>query len=121
MVNRSVTFKVFGREYLIEYPTVGQYYKIEALKQSLTGGYYNTMVLSPSAATQQALDMVDIEATLTILVPQFIKDLKVKNFNELGILDYKAIHDEFIAVVAPYFKEIEGILNGTAEENGIDE
>lgn len=119
-MNPSVTFKIFGREYQIEYPTVGQYYKIEALKQSLTGGYYNTMVLSPSVATQKALDMVDIEATLTILVPQFIKDLKVKNFNELGIIDYKAIHDEFVAVVAPYFKEIEGILNGTTEEDDVD-
>lgn len=120
MLENEVKFSVKGREYTVKYPTVGQYYQIEAMKQSLSRGMYNSMVTSPAFSAQNALDMIDIEATLAILLPGFIKDLKVKNFSELDIRDYKEIRDEFVSKITPYFKEISELLRGVGEESSAD-
>lgn len=120
MLENEVKFSVKGREYTVKYPTVGQYYQIEAMKQSLSRGMYNSMVTSPAFSAQNALDMIDIEATLAILLPDFIKDLKVKNFSELDIRDYKEIRDEFVSKITPYFKEISELLRGVGEESSAD-
>lgn len=120
MLENEVKFLVKGREYTVKYPTVGQYYQIEAMKQSLARGMYNSMVTSPALSAQHALDMVDIEATLAILLPDFIKDLKVKNFSDLDVRDYKEIRDEFMSKVQPYFKEIAELLRGVGEEETAD-
>jgi len=120
MLENEVKFSVKGREYTVKYPTIGQYYQIEAMKQSLSRGMYNSMVTSPAFSAQHALDMIDIEATLVILVPEFIKDLKVKNFSDLDVRDYKEIRDEFVLKVQPYFKEIAELLRGVGEEKSAD-
>lgn len=116
MVNEEVKIDVKGHEYSVPFPTVGQFYRIEALKQSLSRGFYNSMVMSPTGTAQQALDMIDIEATLTVLVPELIKDLKVKSFDELDVRDYTDIRDAYFKTVAPFFKEVQDILNGTVKE-----
>lgn len=101
---------VKGREYEISYPNVGQFYQIESMKQSLSRGFYNTMVMSPSSMTQHALDMIDIEASIVVLCPKLIEDLKVKNFAQLDVRDYKIIRDEYVKVVEPFFREINEML-----------
>lgn len=116
MVENEVVINIKGHSYPINFPTVGQFYQIEALKQSLSKGFYNSMVMSPSALAQHALDMIDIEAALSILAPKLISDLKVKNFSELDIRDYKLIRDEYFTVVAPFFKKITDLLKGEEDE-----
>lgn len=116
MVNEEVKICVKGREYSVSFPTVGQFYRIEATKQGLSHGYYNSMMMSPSSMTQQALDMIDIEATLSVLAPDLIKDLKVESFSDLDIRDYKMIRDEYCKVVAPFFKDVQAILSGESKE-----
>lgn len=108
----EVKISIKGHEYVIPFPNVGQYYRIEAMKQSLSHGFYNSMVMSPASSAQHALDMIDIEATLVVLCPQLIEDLKVKNFNELDVRDYKVIRDEYNGKVLPFFKEINDLLSG---------
>lgn len=116
MVENEVVINIKGHSYPINFPTVGQFYQIEALKQSLSKGFYNSMVMSPSALAQHALDMIDIEAALSVLAPKLISDLKVKNFSELDIRDYKLIRDEYFTVVAPFFKKITDLLKGEEDE-----
>ena len=108
----SVSLSIKGHEYTVNFPNVGQFYQIEAMKQSLSRGFYNQMIMSPSSMAQHALDMIDIEATLMVLCPKLIEDLKVKNFNDLDIRDYKLIRDEYNSHVAPFFKEISNLLRG---------
>lgn len=115
MLKEEVTISIKGHEYNIAFPNVGQYYRIEAMKQSLSRGFYNSMVMSPANSAQHALDMIDIEATLAILCPDMIKDLKVKNFDELDVRDYKLIRDEYTTKVMPFFKEINDLLSGKSE------
>ena len=87
----EVKISIKGHEYTVAFPNVGQYYRIEAMKQSLSRGFYNSMVMSPANSAQHALDMIDIEATLVVLCPQLVEDLKVKNFDDLDVRDYKLI------------------------------
>lgn len=103
--------KVFGREYKISFPTVGQYYDMEAMKQSLGKGFYNTMLGNITKAAQDALDMIDIEATITVLMPDLIKDLKVARFKDLGIADYVQIRKLYDEEIFPFLKEVGKLLN----------
>lgn len=119
MVHEEVTMNVRGHEYQIPFPNVGQFYRIEALKQSLSKGFYNAMVMSSTVNAVHALDMIDIQATLVVLCPQMIEDLKVKNFDELGIADYKVIRDAYNSAVLPFFKEIQDLLSGKEDAEDV--
>ena len=105
----EVKISIKGHEYTVAFPNVGQYYRIEAMKQSLSRGFYNSMVMSPANSAQHALDMIDIEATLVVLCPQLVDDLDVR--------DYKLIRDEYNGKVLPFFKEINDLLSGKSEIN----
>ena len=109
-MKESVTVKIFGKEYTIPFPNVGQYYRIESTKPEISSGMYNSMLLSNTLSAQNALDMIDVEATLIVLCPELIKDLKVENFSKLGIKDYREIKNVYFKEVAPFFKEINDLL-----------
>ena len=51
--------------------------------------------------------MIDVEATLSVLCPQLVADLKVKSFSELGLKDFKEISDIYMNEVFPFLKEAE--------------
>lgn len=109
-MNTSVSLEIKGKTFTINYPTIGQYYAIEVLKQQLAAGFYSVLLGSRTSASYYALDMIDIQATLTVLAPDFIKELKVNSFNELGIADYTLIRDAYREKVVPLFKEINEML-----------
>ena len=101
--------------YTIKLPTVGQYSDIEATKQILGKGFYNNIVNTNTISSVNAADMIDIEANLTILCPEFIKDLKVKSFRELGLEDYKNIREAYVDQFVPWWKEAIGVLKDINE------
>lgn len=109
-MENSVFIEISGNKYEIRYPNVGEYYRIECLKQNLSNGSYGNLLLSNSLNAMNALDMIDIEATLLVLAPNLIRDLKVKNLSELGIKDYVMIREAYIKNVVPFFKEINELL-----------
>lgn len=101
--------EIKGRQYEVAFPNVGQFCRIEALKQDLSMGKYNEMLSSKTSSSLAALDMIDIEATLTILCPALIQDLKVR-IGELGVVDYVEIKKEYVKTVVPFLKKINDIL-----------
>lgn len=109
MSTKEITVK--GRKYEIQFPNVGQYYQIEVNKQRLGKGSYNSLIGNPTITAQRALDMIDVEATLSVLCPQLVADLKVKSFSELGLKDFKEISDIYMNEVFPFLKEAEKILS----------
>lgn len=109
MNTKEITVK--GRKYEIQFPNVGQYYQIEVNKQRLGKGSYNSLIGNPTITAQRALDMIDVEATLSVLCPQLVADLKVKSFSELGLKDFKEISDIYMNEVFPFLKEAEKILS----------
>lgn len=107
----SKIVKIRGKEYKFEYPNVGMYYSIETAKQRLGKGYYNVLLGNVTKAAQDALDMIDIEASLSVLCPDLIADLKVEKFSQLGIADYKEIKEIYLKEVQPFLKEVSDLLN----------
>lgn len=107
----GITIEVKGKEYKISYPNVGQYYNIEATKQSLGKGYYNSLLGNPTKTAQNALDMIDIEATLSVLVPELLKDLKAKRFSDLGVKDFKELREIYNTKIYPFLKELTDLLS----------
>ena len=61
--------------------------------------------------------MIDIEAAVVVLCPKLIEELKVKNFSELDVRDYKLIRDEYFKTVTPFFKEITELLKGEESDD----
>lgn len=111
MITESKKIKIRGKEYTLTFPNVGQYYEIEAMKQRLGRGFYNTMLGNPTKTAQEALDMIDIEATISILMPELMKDLKVDSFSQLGLLDYQDIKKVYNTEIFPFMKEIIDMLS----------
>lgn len=106
-----VQMEIQGKTYTVSYPNVGEYCRIEALKQQLSNTSYGLMMSAGTVSANHALDMIDIHASLMVLAPQLINDLKIEDFSKLGIADYKIIRDEYIAKVTPFFNEINNILS----------
>lgn len=111
----SVIFSIRGKDYTVKFPNVGEFYRIESMKQVLGKGFYNSLTQSPTVSSSYALDMIDIEATLSVLCPDFVKDLKVKNFADLGIADFKEIRDVYIATIVPFMDEVMSLLRSFDE------
>lgn len=107
----SKTINVRGKEYELNFPTVGQYYAIESMKQKLGRGYYNTLLGNPTKTAQNALDMIDIEATISVLLPGLMQDMKVTSFSELGLVDYKEIRNIYNKEIFPFIKELTDLLS----------
>lgn len=111
MITESKRITIRGKDYEVKFPNVGQYYEIEATKQRLGRGYYNTLLGNPTKTAQDALDMIDIESTLSVLVPELIKDLKVNSFSELGLKDYQEVRKIYNKEIFPFLKEISDYLS----------
>ena len=109
-------FEIKGKTYNMAFPNVGQYYQIEAMKQALGRGFYKSLSQAVTVSAASACDMIDIEATLTILCPEFIKDLMVKNFSELGLEDFTMIRKAYVDQVTPKLNEFTKILIPQKEE-----
>lgn len=116
-MNKVVTLKINEKEYSFGFPTVGEFCQIETMKQMLSRGNYSIMLASPMTTTQVALDMIDIEATLTVMCPDLIKDLKVDSISKLDIRDFKVIRKAYDNAVVPFFKEVMEALNPAKMED----
>ena len=109
-VNENFVLKIKGNTYSIEFPRVGEYRAIEVMKQNLSLNAYGSMARSMTSATEEALDMIDVEAYFSILCPKLIEDLKCSSFSELGLLDYIEIKKVFKESFIPWWNEIEKLL-----------
>lgn len=107
----QLNFKVKDKSYIINVPTVGQYYDIEASKQVLGKGFYNSIIQSNMITASHAADMIDIESFLTILAPDFIKDLIPKSFKDLGAEDYIELKNAYEEQFIPWWEDVLRLFN----------
>lgn len=105
MINQ-LNFRVKGYEYSISIPTVGKYYDIEASKQILGKGFYNSIQESRMQTAANAAQMIDIEAELGILIPKMFKDLKVTSFKDLGVSDYLELKKAYDEQFVPWWNDV---------------
>lgn len=107
----QIIFKTKGREYPLPAFTIGQYFNIEATKQVLGKGFYNSIAQSPFQSGANAQEAIDMEAIITILIPDLIKDLKCDSISQLGIVDYLELKKDFDAQIVPWWNGVLEMMN----------
>jgi len=105
-MNREIVLLVLGNSYSIKFPTVGQFQAIESLKQVISKGMYSSLMSTNTVSANASLDMIDIEAYLTVLCPQLLKDLKCDSFINLGVEDYMVIKEAYDKQFIPWWNDI---------------
>lgn len=109
-INENLVLNFRGENFSIKFPRVGEYRNIEVMKQSLSANAYGGMIRSMSQSSEEALDMIDMEAYFTVLCPTFLEKLKCDSFSELGLVDYAEIRNIFKTNFVPWWRAIEKLL-----------
>lgn len=115
-LNENLMFQLKGKTYELSFPRVGEYRTIQAMKQTLSLNTYGSMSRAMMASTEEALDMIDMEAYFSVLCPKLIEDLKCDSFSELGLLDYKEVKKVFKDQFVPWWNAIEELLQPTPKK-----
>jgi len=115
-MERQIVLKVKGNNYTIEFPNVGKFQRIESMKQVISQGMYSQLISTATLSTVEALNMVDMEAYLSILAPQLIKDLKCDSFSELDIEDYLELKKVYLDQFVPWWNSILNLINPNERE-----
>lgn len=119
LTTKSIEF--FGKDYVVDFPNVGQQIKIENMKIALTAGNYDIMVktaVNGSKSTNNVLNLVDAIATFSVLIPGLKdenKKLLKENFLEMDPIQAKTITKAY----EEYYKWYDKIMKELNED--IDE
>lgn len=107
-----LNFTVKGQTFEIKFPNVGEYRRIEVLKQSLSGGQYYSMLASGLDASYEALDIIDIESYFSILCPKLLEAINEKagSFSELGMLDFEELKSAYKEQFVPWWEKILSLI-----------
>lgn len=118
--NRKTTITIDNRNYNLEFPSVGEYIEIEALKTDVSLGKFAQLLSSRTISSLRAIQIIEIVAILTVLSPKLVEDLKVKSILDLDIQDFIKVMKAYQKDVAPWYKdwfeEFNNILENTSEE-----
>ncbi len=91
-------------------PNIGEYIKIESLKQALTSGRYALMAFGGLESSETALDLVDAIVYFSVLAgDKFLKTYGVKSHEELlnmSIVDSEELTHQYKEIYAPFYNSI---------------
>lgn len=104
-IKRELEIVIKGVKYTASFPTVGDFLNIERYKMTLSASQYSAMVASGLFSAGQALDIIDMIAYFTVLIPKLKEDLKVETFSELDLLDSKELVDLYKGEFKPWVEE----------------
>lgn len=114
---RSKKITIKENSYELKFPTVGQLIDIEILKSSLSKGNYSNLLSNANVFSLAALDMIDAEAYLTVLIGKELKKhLNIDSFSELSLEDGNIVRKVYKEQVLPFVEEILKVIN-TKEES----
>jgi hypothetical protein len=111
-LKRSIELTLKGKIYTVKFPNVGKMALIESNKAILSNGQYGSMYRMATVAGNDALLMIDVESHLSVLVPQFIEEIRPKQFSELEYDEFAEIAKVYIDVFKPWY---DGILKTLRE------
>ena len=112
---RELILNIKGTSYPVEFPNIGKFQKIESLKQLLSNGLYSGMMQTSTISSSESLDMIDMEAYFTVLIPKLMKDLK-PSFSELGLEDYMELKAIYREKFLPWWINILSLLNPKTDD-----
>jgi uncharacterized surface anchored protein len=105
-MEKSIKLKITGKDYMINYPSIGQILDIESLKSALTNGTYGDLVKMNTRTANEALDIADTIATFSILIPEIKDQLNIKTYTEMDPFVAKKLVTAYKKQFFPWFNEI---------------
>lgn len=109
-IEKSVVVKINGKNFVIEFPNIGQMMEIESKKTALSIGNYKDMISLGTKSSQFNLDLIDATATFSVLIPDLNVLFGVKTILDLSVLDGKRLVDSYNEFFYPWFKQIQEII-----------
>ena len=109
MIERSKSFRIGEKQFVVKFPNVGQIIEIESLKQALTNNKYGAMAQSGIVSMYYALDFVDAIAFLKICAPDVGRYYNIDDFTSVS----PEIMEQFVKV---YKEDIYPWYNGVMNE-----
>lgn len=116
-MNRNLNFIVKGNEYKIAYPRTGDFVDITTLKFDLTNGRYEQMAVSKLQTIYDAAIIVDMQAHVTVLCADAIKDLHVSNIRDLYPSDLKELLKAYTEQMKPWIEKWQKLFNTIIEDD----
>jgi hypothetical protein len=118
MATESKKVELLGKEYLIPFPSMGQYGLIETLKSTLTDGEYGIMAKNAVGVTAQerALDQLDAYCTFFVLIPKFFSDNKFSNRSDIDMKSAMLMTKVYMKEFKPWFDKLMVELNDIEQD-----
>jgi hypothetical protein len=115
-----IKFLFEGETYQVRYPDNGQVMDIEANKVSLSSGkYLDWLRMSQLSGTAvNALNICDMIATVSVLIPGLKKRLRVESLMRLTPLQTRKLSKAFGDTILPWLQAWDEALNQAEEEEG---
>ena len=98
---RTKTISISGINYSVKFPNNLQLINIESEKNRLSNGDYSSFLYTI--------------ATFSVLIPQLIKDLNVKSYMDLDILEQNTLTSVYIDQYYSWYKEWIDILSNPSQ------
>ena len=119
MIERQKKFNIGERQFVANFPNVGQLIDMESLKQALTNNRYGVMAQSGVASMYDALDMVDAIAFLQVVVPDVARYLNIKSYAALPPERMRQFVEAYTKEIRPWYDSVmKELKNFNASDNG---
>jgi len=113
VLSKTLELEIKKNSYEIKFPNTGNLLDIEELKARLSGGQYNAL-FGGTLSSEMSRLLIDTIATFTILLPDLKKDLTVKSYLDLELVDsielLKVYRDSYL----PWYNEWMTLVSGLA-------
>lgn len=120
--DRSLEIVVGDKTYKLNFPNTGELMELAILRAKLSDGNYNSISNTLILGDKLAQFAIDTVAHLSILCKtsssedSLLKDLNVKNYLELSVLDMKKLIKIYIDKILPWMNSWYELLNSLDEE-----
>jgi tRNA-dihydrouridine synthase len=120
-LKKTITIKVKENEYEVKFPNNGQLMDIESMKQVLSKGHMDSMLISRNAQSNLVYITIDMISTFTILIPGLIKDLRVDSLLDLDPIETKELRKIYVEQYHEWFNKWMDEINSDIEVKHPDE
>jgi len=100
-----------GTDYELTFPNTGQLMDLAVMKAQLSDGNYNIISNMPALADNLAQFSIDTVTHLTVLCPELLRNLNVKTYSEMELMDMKELIKLYIKDILPWMNSWYNVLN----------
>ena len=90
---KAIVLKIEENSYEVKFPNNGQFINMEVKKSLLSNGQYDSLGFDTGYGSD-ARDFIDMICTFSVLCPQLLSDMNVKNFLDLDMIETKKLYNQ---------------------------